>query len=79
MADAVATLGETPLNIQLRAANPAGTALQTSLMVNADALTFQSVNVRRAEIEAGPFLTGFQAFFAVNDAQMAFFIHLETV
>jgi hypothetical protein len=79
MADAVAALGETPLNIHLRAANAAGTAFQTSLMMNADALTFKSVYISRAEIKAGPFLAALQAFFAVNYMQVAFLVHFETV
>jgi hypothetical protein len=77
--DSVATLGKTPLDIQMRAGDPAGAAFQTAFVINTYVIPFQSVDICRAEIKAGLILALFGTFLSVDYAEMAFFIHLKTI
>jgi len=50
VANAVTALGKAPLDVEMRAADPAGAAFQAAFVVNAYAVFFQFVNIGRANI-----------------------------
>ena len=70
---------EPPLDVQVRAPDAAGAALQAAFVVDRDSLVFEPIDVSRAEIQASLRLAVFQTFFPVNDLQMAFRVNLEPV
>ena len=53
VANSIASQGKTPLDVQMRAGNPAGATFQASFVIYAYAVLLQSVNICRAEIKAG--------------------------
>ena len=79
MANAVATLGKTPFNIQFSAADAAGAAFQTALIIDRDIILLYSIDISRTQIETCLVAAFFYTFLVVYDAQMAYLIHLKTV
>jgi hypothetical protein len=79
MADPISSPGKTPLDVEMGAADAAGTAFQATLICHADAVFFQSVNVGRTDVETGLVRTFFQAKSTIDNPQVRFFIHPEPV
>ena len=77
--DSIATTGETPLDVQIRAGNTAGAAFQASFVIYADVVVLKPIYVRRAKEKAGLLRTIFQAFFTIDYSQVALFIYFESV
>jgi len=61
------------------AGEPAGTAFEASLVIYADAVLFQLINIGGAEIEAGLIPAFFHAYLAVHQPQVRFLIHVKSV
>ena len=67
MADAIPAFGEAPVNVQMRAGDAAGAALEAAFVVDADMVAFQAVDVRRAQVETRLAFAFFHANFAFYD------------
>ena len=67
MADAIASPGEPPLDIQMGAANAAGAAFQAALVGHANAVFLQPVHICRADVETRLVRTFFQAKSAIDN------------
>ena len=50
MADAIAAAGEAPLDVEVRAADTAGAALQAAFMIDRNTVAFLAVDISRAKI-----------------------------
>jgi hypothetical protein len=79
MADTVSALGESPIDIQVRAAYAAGTALQAAFMIDRNTVFCQAVNIGRAEIQAGLFPAFIPANCIIFYLEMALLINLESI
>ncbi len=78
VANAIATFGEAPLDVEVRTTNAAGAAFQTALVSHGNTITFQAVNIGRTKIQA-LLMLAFPASIAVLDSQMTFFIHFKSI
>src|SRR5208337_2694818 len=79
MAYAVSAAGEPPFDIEMRAADPAGTAFQAAFVIDAYAVFFQFVNIGRADIETWLVLTLVKTHSLIQQAQVRFLIHIESI
>jgi hypothetical protein len=79
VADAVATLGEAPLYVQMGAGDTAGATFQASLVIDADVVLLQPIYICRTQIKAGLLQALLHTFPAVYYFKVAFLVHLETV
>jgi len=79
VADAISAPGETPLDVEMGAADAAGAAFQATLIGHADAVFFQPVNVGRTDVETGLVWAFFQTKSTIDNPQVRFFIHPEPV
>jgi len=75
VADAMAPLGEAPLDVQVGASDAAGAALQAPLIGHADAIFLKPIHIGGAEVEAGLLLAPLHAHGPVSDPQMGLLIH----
>ena len=79
MTYSISTLGKFPLDIQIRATDPAGPAFQAAFMINRNPFPFQTVNVSRAKIQASLTFALILADRSINDFKMTFLINLKPV
>jgi hypothetical protein len=75
MPDAVTAGRESPFDVEVGTADPAGTALQASFIVYADPVLFQAVHIGGANVKAGLFFAVAETNGAVNDFQVGSFVH----
>jgi hypothetical protein len=75
----MATFGETPLYVQMRAGDPAGAAFQTTFVVDTYVISLQTVDIGRAKIKAWLVFAFFGTFFSIYYVEMAFLSYFETV
>ncbi len=79
MPDAEAAGGKSPVNVEMRTSDPAGTALQAAFIVDGNPVVFQPVNIGRTDVKAGLLPAVIDTNRPVDDFQMGGFMHVKTV
>jgi hypothetical protein len=79
MTDPKSSQGESPFDVEMGTSDAAGAAFQASFVGYTDMVFFPSVNIRRAKIEAGLVRAFSLAQGAIDNAQMGFFLHPESI